>query len=225
MKTNWDQFFHHNPEWRAFCSLIVIPPTYEEAVEAYPEIAGSGLEECGYQYAGSRPITRLALYMISRTKGNSHRFAVACAMQRFPGTRTEDVYWGGRKHFAEVYGDAYFNQTKQGLAKQGVNLTAHDEYFPELARFPADPQAVVTRSQGRSYIQQLCERRGWGCEGPANVKTREPERDELADEHCVPIAEDIVRSRARKMVKANPELKKKSRQELRSMVFEKHGRK
>jgi hypothetical protein len=96
-------------------------------------------------------------------------------------------------------------------------------YFPNLARKKGDPEAYVTRAMGRSYIKKLLEKRGWESEGAVRVKGRQPENDPLDPKNCVPLADDIVKQYADKMIKQDPSLKRLKKSELREKVIAKHG--
>lgn len=208
--------------------LLVIPPTVDEVVAEYPEITAEGdLLNAAYQLVvhdgQGRGLTRLALYVSSRRKGNTHKFATAMALQKIWGTKTTDTFWAGRKPFYEVYGESYADDVRKKLAKRGVSLGPQQEYFPELARFRGDPEAVISFDGARSRIKSLCEKRGMACEGAVNVDHREPGIDPHDPYNHRPLGEDIIRRNIAKMVKDDPSLKGKSRAEMREAVIAKHG--
>jgi hypothetical protein len=214
-----DQFFTDNPEWRPFADLVLYPPTAAEITAEFPDADPDVLAKC---HRGGQ-IAVGTLYVRCRRQGSDDRWAAMCALQTPPLGATNDTFWGGRKHFSEVYGEAYANHVKKLLKKQGVNLLPGQEYMPELARFRGDPEAVVPFGNGRSYMKTLCEKRGWAIEGAVNVEHRGPELDPLADENCVPLAEEIIRSKARQEIAENPDLKRISKREMRERVLEKYG--
>lgn len=43
-----------------------------------------------------------------------------------------------------------------------IGTTRNSVYYPMLARFPGDPEAVCSN---RTEIKRLVKRRGWKCEG------------------------------------------------------------
>jgi len=217
---NMDAFFESHSDLRRYADLVVAPPTRSELVSSFPEVEGDG-EFDKDAYTTSPPLTKFALYAISRKNGNSHPFAAMVACQRAARVVTDDVFWAGRPHFAQLYGENYYQDVKTALASQGVSLGAHDEYCPELARYKGDPEAVISRARGRSYIKSLCEKRGWACEGMVSVNGRQPDRDPM--ENSVPLAEDLIAENTQRMIQKNPELTRKSRRELREMVIGKHG--
>jgi hypothetical protein len=219
----YEELFEEHPELRDFADVICVPPTIEEVSDNYPEVmADTELRDEGAAPTKVRCITRLALYVISRRRGNSHAFAALAACQKFPMGMTDDVFWGGRPHFAEVYGEEYFHDVKRLLAQRGTHLGANDEYLPELAQFKGDPQAVVTRSQGTGYIKRRCEALGLECHGAVEVKGREPESDPW--QQAAPLAEDLVQANIKRATTRNPALRDLSRDELRRHVIQKYGR-
>jgi hypothetical protein len=168
-----------------------------------------------------RPIFRGDLYAKSRQEGESDRFAAICALRRFPGFQTDDTFWAGRKHCAEVYGERYFGEVQQLLAQQGASIGAQHDYFPELAEYKGDPRAVVGHD-ARGHIKRVCEMKGVGCEGAVNVKGREPESDPL--EGPPRLAPDLVEENFERFKEDNPtEAAKMSDAEITEHMTEKHG--
>lgn len=218
-KMTLDQFFTDNPEWRPYADLVAYPPTAAEIRKEFPDADRDVLAHC---QAGAR-IAVGTHYVRMRREGNTDRFAAMLALQSPPRGETTDTFWAGRKPWHEVYGERYANAVKAKLAKQGVNIGPNDEYMPELARFQGDREAVIPFEGARSHMKNLCIRRGWAIEGATTVEGREPEFDPLADEHCVPMAEDLIRQGARRMIAKDPELKRLPKRELRERVLDKYG--
>mgnify|MGYP001610868419 CR=1 FL=1 len=216
-------FLSRHPEWRKYSDLIAVPPTADEVTDEFPDAAGCSLLNDDLTLA-SDGSTRLAFYMRLRYEGKDHRMADMLASQRPPGCVTDDTFFGGIPRLAEQIGDDKQLQKYVNAArKHGYNPSPNDMYQPGLARFPGDPEAFINRSRGRSYIKKLCERRGWGCAGAVNVEARQPDHDPHDPKHCEPLANDIINNFAKDMVKTNPDLKRKSRAEIRQMVLERHG--
>lgn len=227
-----DKFFVDNPDWRPFADLVAIPPLPEEMMREYTDVSSEMLARCmEFVTEGGGFVTRGAIYLRvrredKRTAGD--KWATMLALNAFPGINTTDTFWAGRKTWVQCFGEDYANRVKRGLAARGINLKSGDEYMPELVR-PGygpnnpDPEAVVPFGGARSYIKKLCEKRGWACHGATEAKHRQPDSDPLADENCVPLAPDLVKKLACKMVRKNPELRRKTKAELREMVLEKHG--
>ncbi len=217
-----ETYLKNNPQQRRYADLLVMPPTADEIRAEFPDADKDLIERCDGAISDEGfLLSRGAFYVILRRQGECDRVAAMLALQRPARGQTNDTFWGGRKHFSEVYGEEYANQIRKGLARQGINLKAGDEYMPELARFRCDPEAVVPFGGGRSYIKSICEKRGWACEGAENVEHREPDEDPWATH--TPLGEDIIRTNIQRMVKKDPSLKRKSRSELREAVLAKHG--
>ncbi len=231
--TRLESWLQENEAWRPYVDLVVYPPHPDEIAKEFPDAsrdvlsrAGELVREC------DAPVSRGALYVRIRRQNKKcdDKWAAMLCLQAPPRINTSDTFWSGRKPWHEVYGDSgstknntYINDIRRTLARRGVNLKPGDEYMPELARFKGDPEAIVPFSGARSYIKNLCEKRGWECNGSVETKHREPESDPLSDENCVPLAKDIIRQKARQMVASDPGLKRKSRAELKRLVLEKHG--
>ncbi|SFH96782.1 hypothetical protein [Planctomicrobium piriforme] len=223
-----EPFLKIHPHLRAHVDLLAVPPDAAEALAKYPQLEREPdlLERANRLVCHNgqgHGLTVLALYMVSRRKRSSHTFAAMAAMQQSARVNTNDTFWSGRKHFSQVYGETYANDIKKKLAAQGVNMMA-GEYMPEIARYRGDPEAYVPFSGARDHIRKVCEKRGWACEGAVNVKGREPEKDPHAPENGVALAEDLVVKKAGEIITKNPELKRKTKGEIRQMVTEKHGR-
>lgn len=135
---------------------------------------------------------------------------------------TDDVFWGGRKHFSEVYGEDYASDVRQRLSAQGVHMTAHDEYLPELAQYRGDPRAVVNRSEGRGYIARRAEELGVGCEGAVKASGSQPIADPMEDAPA--LAEDLVQEAMAEHIAVDPS-RSENLPELREEVIDKHGSK
>lgn len=212
-----DAFFAEHPEWRPYADLVVVPPTAEEIREEFPDADADVLARC--QSGGQVSVG--TLYVRMRREGQDDRWAAMLALQQFPGIQTTDTFWAGNKPWHEVYGEKYANEVKAILARRGVNLRPGDTYYPQLAKSKGDPEAVIPFDGARSYIRKLCEKRGWACEGAVNLEARQPDSD--PHEQAVPLAEDLVRSNAKRMVEKNPDLARLSRRELRQRVLAQHG--
>jgi hypothetical protein len=220
--TSLEQFFERNPDWRPYADLVVVPPTAEEAQEEWPELDGSELLDTE-NWMTSYGVTRLALYVKMRRTGQGHRFAEMIAAQKSPACMTDDVFFAGMPRLAEQMPPRQLQNVLASAKRHGFTPSADAVYHSGLARFQGDPEAFVTRSMGRTYIKRLCEQRGWACEGGVKVAARQPENDPLDKKNCVPMAEDLIRSNARKMIRQNPDLAHLPKQKLREKVLQKYG--
>lgn len=225
-----DKFFADNEDWRPYADLVAIPPLPEELMKEFTDISPEVLARCmEFVQEGGGFVTRGAIYVRIRRedrkdkyKGENDKWATMLCLQQPPGINTTDTFWAGRKSWVDVFGEEYANRTKRALAKKGFHLKPGDEYMPELARHPNDPEAIVPFGGARSYIKRLCEKRGWASHGAVEVNHRQPDKDPLAPENC-PLAPDIIRNKGRQMVQENPALAKLDRRELKAAVLEKHG--
>ena len=217
-----EKFLLSHPEWLPYADLVVVPPDAAETVEEFPEASGSDLlHDPGAM--STYGVTKLALYVRLRREGQAHRFAEMVAAQHAPSCNTDDTFFAGLPRLAEQMPERQLNTLLANAKKHGYTPPADAVYQSGLARFPGDPEAFVTRSMGRGYIKRLCEKRGWACDGAVKVKAREPDSDPLADDKCVPLADDLVRSNAAKMIKKNPDLGRLTKAEMRKRVIQKYG--
>lgn len=209
-------------EFAKYPDLILSPPNDVELRDRWGAVDGVLLDKC-LEFV-SPNVTRGAQYWMMRETGSSDKFAAMIALQSGPALSTDDTFFQGQKPLYDQFGsqrhlDRYLKVSK----KYGFTPNPNSTYFSALARFPGDPEAYVSRAQGRSYIRKLCEKRGWACEGAVSVNHREPDNDPLAPEKCKPLGEDIIRRRVTEEIKRNPDMSPKDRKSLREKIIEKHG--
>lgn len=229
-------FFEENPDWLPFADLVVLPPSRDEIKKEFRRsgVSREVLDRCMEAVKeGGGYVTRGAIYVRIRREDkrvrDADRWATMLSLQAPPGLQTTDTFWSGRKTWVEHFGDEYANNIKAQFAKKGINLTANQEYMPELVRpgygpHNPDPEAIVPFGGARSHIKKLCESRGWACEGAITAKHRQPESDPLADENCLQMGDDLVRTKGRLMMQDQPDIfKGKNRSEVKEMIISKHG--
>ena len=218
-----EEFLESNEDWRIVADYLAIPPTADELSEEFGELDREVAERCeeGINVGGVLT-TRGTLYAKARRNNAGDTFASMVSLQKAAKGMTDDVFFSGVPTLAEQFGSQVrLKRLVANCQKAGFTPGPYDVYQSGLARFPNDPQAVVSRSQGRGYIKRLCEQRGWACEGGVNVNHRQPERDPL--EAAPSMAPDIIRSNASRMIQQNPELRHRPKEEIRQMVLDKHG--
>ncbi len=222
---NVAKFLEENPDFRIVADYLALPPDEDELEAEFPDCDKQVLERT-FAVVKSVPviITRGTIYAKARRCGSDNKFASMVALQRTPGAMTDDVFFSGIPSLADQMGSKKrLDALVASCKKAGFTPNPTDVYQSGLARFPNDPQAVVSRSQGRGYIRRLCEERGWACEGGVNVKHRQPEHDPLDPKYCKPMGEDLIRSNARRMAEKDPSIKRLKPQEIREKVLEAHG--
>lgn len=152
-------------------------------------------------------------YEAMRREGQSHNVAEMCALQVAPTGNTDATFLAGHcngnqfeKHPA--IGDFY----EREAAAAGVNVKGK-VYKSGLARFPGDPEAWIN---SKDDIKNICEKRGWGCQGSVNVAV-DNSRTPIAD---VDVAADIVRDKVLDNVARDPALAVRPLEELKEQAKE-----
>lgn len=201
-----EKFFEVNEDWRPYADLVAFPPLPEEIMSEFSDASSEAIARCREMVAeGGGYVSRGAIYIRVRREGeergqNADRWATMLCLNAPPGLRTTDTFWAGRKPWHQVFDPRYCERVKKELGMRGVNIGAHQEYMPELARFIGDPEAVVPFDGARSYMKKLCEKRGWAINGAVSVEHREPD----SDPYDAPLADDIIRQKGRQMVEKSP---------------------
>lgn len=223
MAASMDEWIGENPEWQAFPDLIAVPPMESEIKAEFPDCDSEVLARC-CEWMVPGFVTRGAMYMRLRLSGDGNVWAAMCCLQRGPVLSTDDTFFQGAKPLYDQFGSQkHLDGYLKASARHGFVPDKNAVYFPNLARFKGDPEAYVTRAQGRSYIKKLLEKRGWSAEGAVNVKGRGPEHDPLSPDKCIPLGEDIIQGRMARMMKDNPDLKHADRKKLRSQIIDRHS--
>jgi len=219
MFTDISEYTKHNPEWIGSVDLLVKPPTREELLEEHPECAVD-ISDLGGDY-------RKAHYMMMRRNGETHNMSAMAASSRAPKCVTDREFFEG---IGSIH-DQFDADTPRGRIQMekvlgvtkanGYTPGRNDVYCSHLARYQGDPEAYVPATGGRNYVRRLCEQRGSSCDGYVKVAHREPENDPMDTKKA--LGEDIIQGRMRSMVHRSPELRTKSRRELRDMIVDKHS--
>ena len=221
------EFLKENASWRKDSDLLMIPPTAEEVMAEFPEMAWetdlTGLECCRiphYPVEYQFDVTPLALYVKMRHSGQSHAMPAMCATQKAPKAMSDRELFSGIGRLDQQYEPRYIEEIVYNARVHGYNPNPNDMYMQNLARFPGDPEAFVPPTGGRGHIKKVCEDRGLPCEGAVNVKGGEPRPPEPV-RLAADLAEDIVKKR----IQRNPDLAKVPRKDLTQQVIEDHGAK
>ena len=222
IKKFYSEFIKSNPDWLEFRDLLLAPPDAEEIRKGYPDADRELLSRCMEPLTGI--VTRGAQYLRMRMSGEGDKLASMVSLRKGPVLSTDDTFFQGQGTLYDQFGSQKaLDRTLAASKAMGFVPPKNAIYFPNLARKKGDPEAYVTRAMGRSYIKKLLEKRGWESEGAVRVKGRQPENDPLDPKNCVPLADDIVKQYADKMIKQDPSLKRLKKSELREKVIAKHG--
>lgn len=219
---DYEKFIEDNQDWVLYQDLIIAPPTADELVNEYPDADSEIVNRS--QEMMSRFVSRGAQYMKMRLAGESDKLATMVSLRKGPVLSTDDTFFQGSKPLYEQFGSQKALDRNLAVSKRmGFTPDPNSVYFPNLARFKGDPEAYVSRSQGRGYIRRLLEKRGWSSEGAVSVAGRGPESDPLDAKNCVPLGEDVIQRYAGKMIEKDPSLRQLGRKELRERVLDRHG--
>ena len=222
IKKFYSEFIKSNPGWIEFRDLLLAPPDAEEIRKGYPDADRELLSRCMEPLTGI--VTRGAQYLRMRMSGEGDKLASMVSLRKGPVLSTDDTFFQGMQPLYEQFGSQKaLDRNLQASKRHGFVPDKNAVYFPNLARFKGDPEAYVSRAQGRSYIKKLLDKRGWSSEGGVRATGRQPDKDPLDPKNCVPLADDIVKQYADKMIKQDPSLKRLKKSELREKVIAKHG--
>jgi len=157
---------------------------------------------------------RATIYLLARENGTSPRMALMLAVQQAPEERTADQWHRGNKHFSKELGEKHADRIRKLVARHGVTMGPHDDYLPWMAKYPGDPDAVVSGHQGpREQIQR------------AAAKLADHERRK-AEQPRVALREDLVQEELEKVYEAHPDMRRasqKEKQRLRREIIQKHA--
>lgn len=146
------------------------------------------------------------------------------ATGRTPRGVTNDSFLGTRGTLAKQFeGDPdVFRQVVANAQRAGYTPGTNDVYLSQLADYPGDPKAFVSRSRGgRGRVSQILDEKGVpDLSGSVKAKGRQD-----APPAPVKLGTDLVESNVQKMVKKNPELKRVDRRDLRAEAIARHGAK
>lgn len=147
---------------------------------------------------------------IARREARTPLFEQELRERKVARAETDDTFFGGLPHFADVMGEDYAKDVYAEWDRQGIPYTASTNYNPFHASYRGDPAGIV---EGRSSITKRLE-----------MLKQEPLVDPR--ENAVPLAEDLIAECAENFAADNPdEFVKMSTPEIREHMIDKHGRK
>lgn len=165
-----------------------------------------------------------ARYVECLSNGCAPRLAEMLAFQSAPKAMTDREFFEGRGTLAKQFSgeEAVLEKVIAAAKKRGYVPNANDVYCAGLADSIGDPAAFVPATGGRGHVQQVCEQRGWACDGAVQVKKRPLEAAPVS----VPLAADIVDRGVRSLIAKDPDKARKvSKRELQEQVIHQHGAK
>ena len=170
-------------------------------------------------HAGLKAVER---YNACLARGESNRMAEMLALQQAPGCSTDTSFFAGVGTLdKQIKDEPRLKLLQKNAKRMGVPLTGNELYQAGLAKFPMDPRACVSQSEGKGKIRKLIEQAGTGCEGAVTVKARDPESEHIPQYRLNPRI--LKRKLAAKLKEPGNALK--DRRELIQEIVAKHGSK
>lgn len=175
---------------------------------------------------GSSGKTILEFFLTMVGDGVTIRMAEVLALRQPPGIGVTDTIYlqDQNRHGSSILdrmgGDQRAVKRLQGnLAKHGYKLKSDDHYIPTVARFPGDPEAVVSNTQGLGDLKRNLESRGNETRGMINVEHNN-DRPPTKKTRLNP---KIVNRIDRRNLSANPDLVKTDVRDRHADIVERHG--
>ncbi len=165
---------------------------------------------------------KLKKFLRDEAAQNRRNLGEMVATGKTPRGVTNDSFLGTRGTLAKQFeGDPdVFRQVVGNAQAAGYTPSSNDVYLSQLADYPGDPKAFVSRSRGgRGRVAEILEEKGVpDLSGSVKARGRQD-----APPPAVKLGTDLVESNVDKMIKKNPELKRVDRRDLRSEAVKKHG--
>lgn len=138
-----------------------------------------------------------------------------------PAIRTDATFFAGKATIDLPDKSPLTKLYKQRAAAAGVS-TQGKHYFGKIADSMGDPEAWVS---SRADIKRVCEKRGWGCEGPG-IKVRPAVGPDEPGPYEKPyrVADDVVSEAAELRIEKDgltdltPKEKTRLREQVRSQI-------
>ncbi len=160
------------------------------------------------------------IYKQAIKNGCSERLADMLASRKAPDSVTEAEFFKGRHTLAQQFkgNESQLNYITKEAKKRGFTPTPNMVYEAGLAKFVGDPAAFIPASGGKDHVKAVCKKRNWRCEGAVNVSNN-PGHVDLSEPTMNP---KLVEQYARQMATDKPELRRKTKAEVRQMAKQKH---
>lgn len=162
------------------------------------------------------------LYKEILANGETAEWAAMCALQAAPRTsNTDRTFCDGHRRY--MNGMDEYNRERILKAAQKAGIKTQGKFYNGIGKYN-DPDAWSSTQQD---VLDAAKRKRLKLEGPANCNYM---REDLPPPKKQPLAEDLVKKEALKLMRADPSLaakvKKspKAKQELRERIQAKHSR-
>ena len=157
---------------------------------------------------------RTEIYLLARERGTKPKMALMFACQQAPEARTDDQWHAGNKPFWQEHDARMTKNIQTACARNGVTLGRNDDYIPWLAKFPGDPDAVISgHGSPRERIKRA-------------QRLLEQHQQRQAKRPSVPLREDIVQDKFEDLCEEHPELRRappKEKRKIRNQIIRKHA--
>jgi len=184
-------------------------------------------DELQYEAVKAKGPAAVMQFIEMLEKGETVRMAAMLATQSPPTTGISDqIYQRNKRSLIDQFNgsEIVMNQWKAEYKRStGEDLPDDAVIFRGLANRPGDPEAVLTHKHSLQDIQNAMRRRNIKVEGEdwsLDPVSAPPKVQDIV------IGEDLIAKYAQEAIDENPELlHTMSKQELREMVIDRHGRK
>jgi hypothetical protein len=146
--------------------------------------------------------------------GCSQRLAELFASRKCPALRTGKQWAAGNTPFWKQYDERGTAKVAANCERNGCKLGRNDDYIPWLAKFPGDPDAVISghgspRERIKRAHQLLIEHQNRQAHRPAT-----------------PLREDYIQEKFEDLCQEHPELRRvppKEKRKIRNQIIRKHA--
>jgi hypothetical protein len=174
------------------------------------------LELFGHELTGPLMMSRhrATIYLLSREQGTCRKMATMFACQQAPEPRTGKQWFAGNKPFWQQYDEKMTNNVAKACERNGVKLGRNDDYIPWLAKYPGDPDAIVS---GHGSPRERIKR--------AN-RLLQLHQERQASRPRNPMREDLIEEKFDQLYEEHPELRRappKEKRKIRNQIIRKHA--
>lgn len=171
--------------------------------------------------------TILQFFVERVAAGVSPRMAESLAMQQAPGIGITDTNFisdqnrHGRSILDRMNGSSTMTELlRRNLKKHGYSLKSDDHYIPTVARFPGDPEAIVSNTNTLSDMKRRLQNRGVKTEGMFTMDA-DNSRPPAQKKHR--LNPRIVDQLDKQSIQQNPDLAAVPKPKRHAEIIKKHG--